>query len=225
MTYLNWLNTHSTPVLAGVLLLTALLYILGRQLRNVPLERVASSDYLLVEQAILKVSGDTGKETYLRVVVLETLWDLTRGYNLTDRVRFFLGSVYLLAGFTSIAVTGTNFEIAGQLNTVKLSFAINIVGEVAAGFLIFCQFETRSEKNHRLASLMRLEVAQFIAESALYHERSLADRWQLLTATIQKLLLKAVMNTIELPLPPPPDEDGGSGSGSGKGAGSGGSAD
>lgn len=184
------------PFLTGGLFALLGFWLMRRGVR--PLDgigRSALGDGLLIGTAIEEIEGDKPKETYLRVSILMELERLTRVYHKSDRIRFILGSVYLITGFISIAVTGTNLSIPGVIDTVKLSFAINIVGEMASGFLIFGGFEAKSAESYQLARLIRLELSQFIGQSAEYYKQSAETRWYLLTQTIEKLLLASIAPT------------------------------
>ena len=158
-----------------------------------PMERALMGDGMLIATAIDEVQGDAPKETYLRVTVLMELDRLTRTYLHSDRLRTVLGSVYLVAGFFSIAITGTDASLPGLANTVKFSFAVNIIGEIASGLLIFGGFESKGAAAYQLASLIRLELSQFIAQSAEYYQQSTDERWRLFTYATEGLLLKAIL--------------------------------
>jgi hypothetical protein len=166
---------------------------MSKKRRISDLDRAAMGDGMLIACAIDEVGGDGPKETYLKVSVLMELEKLTKAYLHSDRLRFILGSIYLSAGFVSIAVTGTDAFWPGVANTSKLAFAVNIVGEVASGFLIFGGFEAKEAAAFQLAELIRLEVSQFIAQSQEYHEQTPEHRWFLLTQTIENLRLKAIL--------------------------------
>jgi hypothetical protein len=156
-------------------------------------DRAAMGDGMLIAQAIDEVDSDGAKETYLKVSVLMELERLTTAYLSSDRIRFWLGGVYLVAGFFSIAITGTDAHLPGIANTVKFSFAVNIVGEVASGFLIFGGFEAKGAAAYQLAQLIRLEVSQFIAQSQEYYQQAPEERWFKLTSSVENLLLKAIL--------------------------------
>lgn len=175
--------------------------LLRKKRNQSPMERALMGDGMLIATAIEEIQGDSPKETYLRVTVLMELDRLTRTYLRSDRLRVVLGSVYLIAGFVSIAITGTDASLPGVANTVKFSFAVNIVGEIASGFLIFGGFEAKGAAAYQLASLIRLEVSQFIGQSAEYYKQPPEERWRLFTHSTEGLLLKAL-----LPSPQPKDE-------------------
>ena len=99
---------------------------------------------------------------------------------------------YLIAGFFSIAITGTDASIPGLANTVKFSFAVNIVGEIASGFLIFGGFEAKAGAAYELATRLRLELSQFVGQSAEYYRQPPEERWRLFTHSCETLLLNSL---------------------------------
>jgi hypothetical protein len=166
-----------------------------RHLRLSPLRRILATDLVLVEQAIAEVSGDASKETYIRIAIAAQLRQLTELYLKTDRLRYLLGSIYLIAGFVSIGITGTDAYIPGYVNTVKFSFAVNIIGEIASGFLIFGGFESKSAVSFKLAGLIRHETIQFVGQSAEYFGAAASERWRLFTTSVDALTLEAISPT------------------------------
>jgi hypothetical protein len=166
-----------------------------RHLRLSPLRRILATDLVLVEQAIAEVEGDASRQTYIRIAVEAQLRQLTELYHKTDRLRYFLGSIYLIAGFVSIGITGTDAYIPGYVNTVKFSFAVNIIGEIASGFLIFGGFESKSALASKLAGLIRHETIQFVGQSAEYFGTPAGERWRLFTTSVDALTLEAINPT------------------------------
>jgi hypothetical protein len=166
-----------------------------RHLRLSPLRRILATDSVLVEQAIAEVDGDMSKETYIRIAIAAQLRQLTELYLRTDRLRYILGSIYLIAGFVSIGITGTDAYIPGYVNTVKFSFGVNIIGEIASGFLIFGGFESKSALASKLAGLIRHETIQFVGQSAEYFGATTGERWRLFTTSVDALTLEAINPT------------------------------
>jgi hypothetical protein len=175
----------------------ALLILLGcRSFRKAgkisPKQRAALGDGILIDTAIAEVGEDSPKVAYLKVSILMSLERLTETYLRAQKLRNYLGAVYLIAGFFSIAITGTDASIPGLANTVKFSFAVNIVGEIASGFLIFGGFEAKAGSAYELAMRLRLEVSQFIAQSAEYYRQPPEERWRLFTHSCETLLLNSL---------------------------------
>lgn len=193
MFYVMPLLNHALPLAVGGGLAFIGWRFLKKTRRRSPLDRAAMGDGMLVATAIGEVGNDGPKETYLKVTVLMELERLTEVYLKADRLRVFLGSIYLIAGFFSIAITGTDASIPGFANTVKFSFGVNIIGEVASGFLIFGGFEAKATAAYQLASLIRVELSQFIAQSAEYFEQSETERWRLFTHSTEALLLGSII--------------------------------
>lgn len=189
-TTLTYIIRAFGPYIIGLLVAAAILQLWRRKLGLTAIDKRFAADRRLVNQAIAEVDVEA-KRTYLEIVIGEELSELTNIYTRSAKRRLFLGSIYLLAGFASIGITGTKASVPGHLDTIAFSFWVNIIGEIASGFLIFGDFESKALLKQKLANEMRLETAQFIGQSSDYYGQPADQRWDIFTRSIESMLMKS----------------------------------